>query len=772
MTVKLSQCMIVKNEETNIRKALSWAKDIAFEQIVVDTGSTDRTVEIAEEMGAKIYHFEWIDDFSAAKNYAIEQAKGSWIAFLDADEYMEPEAARKLLQLLERIEAEPDKTKAPNLIRQPWIQLDDHGKMFASSAQDRFFENNGIRYQNRIHEQLFCSSPNQELRAYLTGMDMAIYHTGYAKEAYARTQKAQRNIELLERELEQDPKNYMNWRYLGDSYLLEGKIQEALNAWEICAGSPDSPELRIARISAASNLMRFYMQTDLKEQELLTLYQTFSQYEKDIEDIEYWMGCYCMRKQCWREAVAHLSKTLDLLEEKKISSMCYAAGKVPEIYQELVRACEASGDPAGAVRFASVSLNMQSRQEPLLTALLRIFQKHGESPDGVFGFLTKLYDFQDPRETLFVLKCARLAAFRSLEDRLLERLDEKTRQDLLPATSAESWRTYETLFPQLPVRNSQDAHLARLAAFLRRQTPEELLAYLQLRLRQLREENEQNYVNYCASFHQIPFWGTLDPDTENWNVLQRRAAALQSRLEDWIGLYTRLADHASRQTLLALLENWINLDYRLPAQVRDYGCPYFDLDRMSHGEDAVLVDVGAHKGETVQNFVKLFGERYRSIYCYECNPNLLEPLQEALQSLDRIVISTSAVGSRRSEGEFLLSEDNDLLSALWLPDPDSESSFETSELVSVVPLDEEIAEPVSILKINVCGMEEEVLKGAANHIRKDRPLLALAAFYRYDQLPDLMDTVLEICPDYRFYLRHYGGNLVPTDYVLYAQCDR
>ena len=108
MTVKLSQCMIVKNEETNIRKALSWAKDIAFEQIVVDTGSTDRTVEIAEEMGAKIYHFEWIDDFSAAKNYAIEQAKGSWIAFLDADEYMEPEAARKLLQLLERIEAEPD----------------------------------------------------------------------------------------------------------------------------------------------------------------------------------------------------------------------------------------------------------------------------------------------------------------------------------------------------------------------------------------------------------------------------------------------------------------------------------------------------------------------------------------------------------------------------------------------------------------------------------------------------------------------------------------
>ena len=89
--IKLSQCMIVKNEEKNIRQALSWAKGIAFEQIVVDTGSTDKTVEIAEEMGAKVYHFTWIDDFSAAKNFAIEQATGDWIAFLDADGYFKSE---------------------------------------------------------------------------------------------------------------------------------------------------------------------------------------------------------------------------------------------------------------------------------------------------------------------------------------------------------------------------------------------------------------------------------------------------------------------------------------------------------------------------------------------------------------------------------------------------------------------------------------------------------------------------------------------------------
>ena len=72
--VRISQCMIVKDEEENIRKALSWGKGIVWEQIVVDTGSRDRTVQIAESMGARVYHYTWTDDFSAAKNYAIRES--------------------------------------------------------------------------------------------------------------------------------------------------------------------------------------------------------------------------------------------------------------------------------------------------------------------------------------------------------------------------------------------------------------------------------------------------------------------------------------------------------------------------------------------------------------------------------------------------------------------------------------------------------------------------------------------------------------------------
>ena len=107
--VRISQCMIVKNEENNIQRALSWGKGLVSEQVVVDTGSTDQTMEIARRMGAIVYEFPWKDDFSAAKNFAISKTKYEWIAFLDADEYLAPDAKEKVrdyIKLLHDTEAE------------------------------------------------------------------------------------------------------------------------------------------------------------------------------------------------------------------------------------------------------------------------------------------------------------------------------------------------------------------------------------------------------------------------------------------------------------------------------------------------------------------------------------------------------------------------------------------------------------------------------------------------------------------------------------------
>ena len=98
--MKISACVITKNEEKNIGKWLQEMSAIADEMIVVDTGSTDNTVNMAKRAGAKVYHFKWINDFAAAKNHAIEQATGDWILFLDADEYFSDETQHNVRNLL------------------------------------------------------------------------------------------------------------------------------------------------------------------------------------------------------------------------------------------------------------------------------------------------------------------------------------------------------------------------------------------------------------------------------------------------------------------------------------------------------------------------------------------------------------------------------------------------------------------------------------------------------------------------------------------------
>ena len=84
LKLKLSACAIMKDEEKNIACWLRNMQQLADEIIVVDTGSVDRTAELAREGGAEVYPFSWCDDLAAAKNFALEQATGDWILFLDA----------------------------------------------------------------------------------------------------------------------------------------------------------------------------------------------------------------------------------------------------------------------------------------------------------------------------------------------------------------------------------------------------------------------------------------------------------------------------------------------------------------------------------------------------------------------------------------------------------------------------------------------------------------------------------------------------------------
>ena len=214
--IQLSQCMIVKNEEKNIEQALTWAKRTAFEQIVVDTGSTDRTIEIAERMGAKVFHFEWVNDFSAAKNFAIEQASGNWIAFLDADEYFTPIDTKKLMIFLKRIMSDPHMKANFHVINTAWTNVDEEGRRMSTQDQERIFRNlPSVRYIGRIHERLGVEKDN------IVEVDeIEIIHTGYSKTALKETGKAERNVKMLRVELQENPDDLNIKSYLADSLKM------------------------------------------------------------------------------------------------------------------------------------------------------------------------------------------------------------------------------------------------------------------------------------------------------------------------------------------------------------------------------------------------------------------------------------------------------------------------------------------------------------------------------------------------------------------------
>src|SRR5690554_6641792 len=108
MMYKISLCMIVKNEEEVLAQCLDSVKDICDEIIIADTGSTDRTKEIAGKYTDKIYDFEWIDDFSAARNFAFSKATMDYILWLDADDVLLGEDQEKLKKLKKELTADVD----------------------------------------------------------------------------------------------------------------------------------------------------------------------------------------------------------------------------------------------------------------------------------------------------------------------------------------------------------------------------------------------------------------------------------------------------------------------------------------------------------------------------------------------------------------------------------------------------------------------------------------------------------------------------------------
>lgn len=218
--VKISACVIVKNEQDNIQGWLKCMQQIADEIIVVDTGSTDNTKSIVNQSPARLYDFKWCDDFAAAKNHAISKAMGDWILFLDADEYFLPECYNSVKKVLNNCVDNIDALACK------WINIDENNKFINCFLQIRIFRNNGnLCYQDRIHEKV-VRKDNKKLQISELPANICIYHTGYKNNLMQ--EKARRNIELLEKKIMAEGEKPKDWFYLADCYFAMKNYEKAI----------------------------------------------------------------------------------------------------------------------------------------------------------------------------------------------------------------------------------------------------------------------------------------------------------------------------------------------------------------------------------------------------------------------------------------------------------------------------------------------------------------------------------------------------------------
>ncbi len=267
--VSLSLCMIAKDEEASLKDCLNSARPFVDEIIFVDTGSKDSTKEIAKQFDAKVFDFEWVDDFSKARNFSLSKAKSDWILVLDADEIILPEDFKSIKRLISEGEADAYSLRQLNYtnnssefgfikLKERKPEYKDFQGLVSCNVLRLFRNTKKIYFANPVHESVYSSIKSNKMKVAIT--DMNIHHYQELKgnvyekqlrylniyeaniETAPNKAKAHRDLGILysnfknepekaifhfKESLKHNPKNMKTYAGLGFVLLNSGKIPEA-----------------------------------------------------------------------------------------------------------------------------------------------------------------------------------------------------------------------------------------------------------------------------------------------------------------------------------------------------------------------------------------------------------------------------------------------------------------------------------------------------------------------------------------------------------------
>ncbi len=266
----VSLCMIVKNEidvlERCITSVEEFLSSIVDELIIVDTGSTDGTRELAVQLGCTVYDYVWEKDFAKARNFGIEKAKNDWVLVLDADEFV---VDVDIEEMKNNIKTFDEKTIGRVIIVN---YGDERAENYYISHNNRFFNKKQTGFIAPIHEYLHNIN---NMNAIYTELPIELHHTGYIADVLVNKNKTERNIDIIKNVLSETNDVYLVM-HLGKSYIT---LKDYENAEKTLLSILENETAE--NFSHFSESVREYIRTLIFEEK----------YEKALECEKYWDSC-------------------------------------------------------------------------------------------------------------------------------------------------------------------------------------------------------------------------------------------------------------------------------------------------------------------------------------------------------------------------------------------------------------------------------------------------------------------------------------------------
>lgn len=265
----------------------------------------------------------------------------------------------------------------------------------------------------------------------------------------------------------------------------------------------------------------------------------------------------------------------------------------------------------------------------------------------------------------------------------------------------------------------------------------------------IRKKNEKVYQQIIAFHNRFSyFWGEIDIDKGILDLIRDHVFQLKEHFEDFIWLYHELADYRSKKVLYGIIHFWLTFDYDEKSTIKENNFDdYFDYDLFQCDENEVFVDVGAFNGDSALSYIENYGN-YKSIYCYEITPDSFQKLEETLSGYENITLRNVGVGD----------ENKTLYMQIAGTDDSCNKLSETGKMpVEIVRLDDDIKEPVTLIKMDIEGSELAALEGARRHIQEEMPKLAICTYHNNHHIWEIPRLIKEMNPQYKLYMRYNGS---------------